>query len=563
MTSFLGTQPPFPRGRALKISPLLILVVLAPGTALTLWATPAAAGGPPASAGTEAVSLKAAQAIRVYVAGESIERRNRYVAAPFTSTGALNDRGGGELRNDNDEYGWMVPLRDRLRLRAPDLDIEFVGSDVWADDNDSPYTGTYPTTTPEATSAISGTDIPAWLDVRRGELESRTFCYDLAFASRGGNDFGNDNDEEYKDQLKELVVLLSRGSSCRTDPIVVVTGHMPDDRRSGGAEDVYVALVKHRFVERAREAVTELAAAQPSVRVRFVDQYTPFLLNTPTTAFPAEVWSTGGIPDYAKILREDDSYHPRRLSSIYAGELAANGLDLQELRALVGSSAGESWILPSSARVAGAASTFWTTDLTLRNTGSSAATATVKFLGHSGDGRSGEVRSVTLSARETKTYADVLSSLFGLSSDYGPLLVQSTAGLVVQGQTSTPGGGGTFGQSVPAVAASDLLGAASRSIVGVAENSSFRTNLMLANASETSVDVDVALVASGGNTLATRRVSLGPLAFAQLSVASDLGVTGVSGAAFVLSTPTSGGSFAAYASAVDQTTGDPRTLLPR
>src|SRR5512132_3538299 len=66
--------------------------------------------------------------LRVYVAGESIEVRNRYVAPPFTQTGALNDRGGGALRNDNEEYGWMVPLRDRLRLRAPDLFIEFVGS---------------------------------------------------------------------------------------------------------------------------------------------------------------------------------------------------------------------------------------------------------------------------------------------------------------------------------------------------------------------------------------------------------------------------------------------------
>jgi hypothetical protein len=35
------------------------------------------------------------KALRVYVAGESIEQYNRYVAPPFTATGALNDRGGG------------------------------------------------------------------------------------------------------------------------------------------------------------------------------------------------------------------------------------------------------------------------------------------------------------------------------------------------------------------------------------------------------------------------------------------------------------------------------------
>jgi hypothetical protein len=309
----------------MKILPALTLTVLAPG----LLATQAVAQ-------ESRILAPAAGTIRVYVSGESIERRNRWVAPPFTAAGALNDRGGGVLRNDNEEYGWMVPLRDRLRLRAPDLSLEFVGSDVWADADDAPYSGTYPSTTPERTSAISGTSIPSWLGQLRAELEGRTFCYELAFASRGGNDLGNDNDAGYKAELKDLILLLARGSSCRTDPIVVVTGHMPDDQRSGGPDAEYVELERHRFVERARDAVTELAAAQPGVRVRFADQYTPFLVNKPTTAFPSEVWSTGGIPDYAKIAREGDGYHPRRLASLYAGELVADALDLQELRAFLG-----------------------------------------------------------------------------------------------------------------------------------------------------------------------------------------------------------------------------------
>jgi hypothetical protein len=280
------------------------------------------------------VGAQTPRAIRVYVAGESIEARNRWAEPPFTASGALNERGGGELRNDREEYGWMVPLRERLRLRAPDLDIVFVGADVWADADDAPYSGTYPSTTPEPTSAISGTSIPSWLEQRRAELENRVFCYDLAFASRGGNDLGTDNDEEYKSELKELVLLLAHGSSCRPDPVVVVTGHIPDDQRWGGPDDEYVAVERHRFVERSRDAVAELGVAQPGLRLHFVDLYTPFIDNVATTAFPVEVWSTGGIPDYAKITRPGDGYHPRRLASAYAGELAAEGLDLAELRAL-------------------------------------------------------------------------------------------------------------------------------------------------------------------------------------------------------------------------------------
>jgi hypothetical protein len=537
----------------MKTSSLLVVALLASASASASAEPP----GPPARSA-------AVKALRVYVSGESIEQYNRYVAPPFGAGGALNDRGSGALRNDNEEYGWMAPFRDRLALRAPDLTIRFVGSGVWTDGGDTPYSGTYPTDEAEPTSAIAGTSIPAWLDQQRGELEAGAFCYDLAFASRSGNDFGNDDDAAYVEQLKELILLLWRGSSCRADPLVVVTGHMPDDQTGGFADADYVALQRHRFVERARLAVTEVAAEQPALRVRFVDQFTPFLENRPTTAFPAEVWSTDGIPDYGKIVREGDSYHPRRLASIYAGELAADGLDLAELRALAASSptVTNAWLLPSSARAQGNGA-FWTTGLALRNAGKEPATATVKFLGHSGDGRAGPERVVTLTPGETLGWGDVLSSLFGLAADFGPIRVTSeSSGLVVLGQTSTPGGGGTFGQSVPAFGPADLVGAKPRSIAGVREDSAFRTNLMLANAGEGPIEVDVALLAPDGGTLASASVPVGPLSFAQLNVASDLGVPAVSGATILVSTPTEGGRFAAYASAIDQVTGDPRTLLP-
>ena len=446
----------------MKTPSLLVLVLLAQATA-------GSAAEPPGPS----QQVAGVKALRVYVAGESIEQYNRYVAPPFTATGALNDRGGGDLRNDMEEYGWMVPLRDRLTLRAPDLTIQFVGSGTWTEGGDYPYSGTYPSTEPEPTSAIAGTSIPSWVEQRRGELEGKTFCYDLAFASRSGNDFGNDNDEEYRDQLKELILLLWRGSSCRTDPVVVVTGHMPDDQRDYTMSDAaYVALAQHRFVERARQAVNEIAAAQPTLRVRFVDQYTPFLDNKPTTAFPSEVWSTNRIPDFDKIARGDDRYHPRRLASIYAGELAADGLDLAEMRALVGSSPTltYTWLLPSSARVQGDRGLLDDRPLApeRRDGGRDGDGQVPRALGRRA--RRGR-DAVTLAPGETWTWGDVLSTLFGLSADWGPILVRSESSeLVVLGQTSTPGSGGTFGQSVPAFSGTDLIGETPRSILGVRQD---------------------------------------------------------------------------------------------
>ncbi len=223
------------------------------------------------------------------------------------------------------------------------------------------------------------------------------------------------------------------------------------------------------------------------------------------------------------------------------------------------------WLLTSSARVQTSAA-FWKTDLTVRNTASAGATVTVRFLGHDGDGRDGPVRQRYFQAGETYTWRDVLSELFGLSADYGPILVQSTQpSLAVLAQTWTPApGGGTYGQSVPVLSTAELVGATPRSILGVRQDGAFRTNLMLANSTEATVDVDVQLRSTSGALLNSTRRTLGPLSRDQIDrVASVLGYPNLSDGVLVVSSPTPGAAIGAYASVIDEKTQDPRTLLPR
>ena len=95
---------------------------------------------------------------------------------------------------------------------------------------------------------------------------------------------------------------------------------------------------------------------------------------------------------------------------------------------------------------------------------------------------------------------------------------------------------------------------------------SFRTNLILCGTAEfVSVDVDVSLISPDGATLGTRRYRLPPFGMIQVSrVAREVGATGdLNGARLDLSTATPLGSFAAYASVIDNVTNDPRTLLPQ
>lgn len=222
------------------------------------------------------------------------------------------------------------------------------------------------------------------------------------------------------------------------------------------------------------------------------------------------------------------------------------------------------WLLPSSAHTPGG-NGLWTTDLTVTNHSAVAATLSLKFLGHGESGLGGAEAIRTLNAGSTVTYRDVLSDVFGLSSDYGPILIRSTTNyLAVQGQTwtSVPGGG-TFGQSMPALSPSELVGMNRKVITGVRQDGDHRTNLVLANATENDLVVGVTLLDADGAQRAAVSVELGPLAMRQFNVAVDLGVPSILDGAFLVTTFQGDAFVAAYASVIDSRTGDPRTLLAR
>jgi hypothetical protein len=234
-----------------------------------------------------------------------------------------------------------------------------------------------------------------------------------------------------------------------------------------------------------------------------------------------------------------------------------------------GSSIGLStWMLPSSARTPGTGGPPYTTDVTIANTGVGDATYTLKFLGHGIDGRTGPEKSLTLAAGKSATYPDVLGSLFGVSSDYGAIrLSSSSPALSLSSQTWTPSpSGGSVGQSVQGQSDTEVIRSGTvRSILAVREDGSFRTNLIVANATESPLDVNISLVAESGTSLGTELLSLPPLGMTQVTrVVRALGISdSITGARLVLSTPTPGGAFAAYAAVIDNVTSDPRTLLPK
>jgi len=278
------------------------------------------------------VAQAAVTTLRVYVAGESIEARNQFKHAPFKTDGTLNI-----TVNDRNNFGWMVPLVDRLKLRDSSLSISWVGSETWAGADDNSYEGLYPSSTPDKTSAHSGTSIPAWLDLEKSNLQNKVECYDIAFAARGGNDFSNSDDADYKASLKTLIKLLDAGSNCTNHPLIYVTAHMPDDHQGDfSSTSEYLTVLSDRYYQRTADVVHTMATSDPAIRVRLVDQFHAFMNNTPTTAFPAPSWTlSDATPDINKI-HGGDGYHPLALASIFAGEVTANAMNLSELHGLTG-----------------------------------------------------------------------------------------------------------------------------------------------------------------------------------------------------------------------------------
>jgi exo-beta-1,3-glucanase (GH17 family) len=231
------------------------------------------------------------------------------------------------------------------------------------------------------------------------------------------------------------------------------------------------------------------------------------------------------------------------------------------------------WILPSAFRSADINGAFYMTDLAIANTGTSSAYLTLKFLGNNADGRSGPEKNYALAAGTTATFQDILRTVFQLDNAYGAIRISATLpSLSMFAQTYTAVkprargalARGSYGQGVPASASSDFIEYGfPQSIIDVRENSRFHTNLILANAIPEYLDIGVALILERGATY-TQTYRLPPLGMIQARVIPDLGIhEQVDSAQVMLSTPTQGGAFAAYASVIDDSTNDPQTVLPQ
>ncbi len=118
--------------------------------------------------------------------------------------------------------------------------------------------------------------------------------------------------------------------------------------------------------------------------------------------------------------------------------------------------------------------------------------------------------------------------------------------------TPNPDGDGGYGQGVPAVG----TGAKTKvKIPGIYQNSAYRTNIGVLNTSASNLEVNVHIFGTDGGVLGSGTWNLKPYEHKQVSV-TKLGVNSASGGYVTFTRQGSTGLFQAYATVVDQKTGD-------
>jgi hypothetical protein len=224
--------------------------------------------------------------------------------------------------------------------------------------------------------------------------------------------------------------------------------------------------------------------------------------------------------------------------------------------------AGELFI-PAAAHVSGFEGTQWRTDLEILNDAAAVATCTVELLETGQANPSPRSAIVRVQSGAVVRTVDVLDELFDFSGTGALRVSVDREHGVVTSRTYNWTEAGTYGQMVAGVTADRAVGEGETGRLvqlhqSASDDSGYRTNIGLLNLSAAAVEVEIVLYSSDGTELGRLSENLAAFEHRQLNrVLREVTPSAVRNGYAVLSTASSGGRFLAYASVVDNASGDP------
>jgi PKD repeat protein len=222
-----------------------------------------------------------------------------------------------------------------------------------------------------------------------------------------------------------------------------------------------------------------------------------------------------------------------------------------------------------AAHTPGKNGTLWRTDVAALNVSGADAALDLTFNG----GGQTVTSHVAVPMNGELEWQDAVASLFGITGDAsGAIVAASNVPLIITARSFTPSGGGTVGQEYQAATAADTIVSGVAGVLshlrGTADS---RTNVGFLNVSDTDAIVSVRLY--DGNGLQTgSELVVGVPAWQWLQITDVFTKAGAVNGRFGSHVPvgyarvlvqTVGAKVWAYASVIDNTTGDPTTITMR
>jgi len=220
-------------------------------------------------------------------------------------------------------------------------------------------------------------------------------------------------------------------------------------------------------------------------------------------------------------------------------------------------------VVAAAAHTKGAAGSQWVTDLSIANPGNFETEVTVHVQRWKADTSNPGPRSWNLKAGQSLELRDVLASEFAIDGN-ATIRVESDRPVVTVSRTYNNTPNGTYGQFARALPLGHAIG---DEVVGhllmLEDSPRFRTNIGVANLSDHAVSIEVKIIAADGTSIGTEVLELpSRRSIQRFRMIRDFTTSAIEGARATVRVLTPEGRVMAYATVIDNQTGDPTYIEP-
>lgn len=218
--------------------------------------------------------------------------------------------------------------------------------------------------------------------------------------------------------------------------------------------------------------------------------------------------------------------------------------------------------IPAAAHVSGALDTNWRTDVELHNPGTTQARVEVAMLVRGQANATPQTRTFVVAAGTSVRLNDILQSSFAFDGAAALRITNLEGDVIATSRTYNLTDSGSYGQFAGSVHGSQAFVTGERALLmqlthDASTATGFRSNVGMVNCSDRTIEIDLEFHSSDGASLGTKSYTLRPYEFIQKDKIFRRVTSGtVSDGYIVMTSSTTGARFLAYATVIDNPTGD-------